>query len=83
LLILCSAIQGRLAAGVPAVDGEWSEPFALPLISIHSVILPTGKVLLFSAEHGVPGIHGWLLDPVSLALQNVPLPPPWNPANHL
>jgi hypothetical protein len=78
-LILCSAFQGKLVAGVPSVDGDWTEPFPLPLIAIHSAVLPTGKVLLFSAEHGVPGIHGWLLNPVSLALQNVPPPAPWNP----
>ena len=60
-------------------DGQWAEPFALPLIVIHSAMLPTGKVLLFSAEHGVPGIHGWLLDPDSLALTNVDPPDGWNP----
>lgn len=66
-------------AQTPQLDGQWSEPFALPLIAIHSAMLPTGKVLLFSAEHGVPGIHGWLLDPTSLELTNVPPPAGWNP----
>jgi Kelch motif protein len=60
-------------------DGAWDAPFSLPLISIHSAVLPSGKVLLFSAEHGVPGIHGWLLDPQSLALTEVAPPSPWNP----
>ncbi len=78
-LVLCSALQERPALAAAADDGAWTQPFPLPLIAIHSAVLPTGKVLLFSAEHGVPGIHGWLLDPVSLALQNVPPPPPWNP----
>jgi hypothetical protein len=78
-LILGATLQARPTLAQPAVDGEWSEPFALPLIAIHAAMLPTGKVLLFSAEHGVPGIHGWVLNPVSLALQNVPPPPPWNP----
>ncbi len=66
-------------AQTPAEDGEWSEPFALPLIAIHQAILPTGKLLFFSAEHGVPGIHGWLLDPNTLGLTNVPPPAGWNP----
>ena len=66
-------------AQAPAQVGAWDPPFALPLIAIHSAVLPTGKVLFFSAEHGVPGIHGWLLDPVSLALVEVPPPAPWNP----
>lgn len=63
----------------PAVVGQWGAPFALPLIAIHSAQLPTGEVLLFSAEHGVPGIHGWLLDPTTLQLTNVPPPAGWNP----
>ena len=63
----------------PAEDGQWSEPFDLPLISIHSALLRTGKVLLFSAEHGVPGIHGWVLDPETLNLTDVPPPDEWNP----
>ena len=78
-LTLCCAIQTTPALAAPADDGAWSQPFSLPLIAIHAAMLPTGKVLLFSAEHGVPGIHGWILDPVSLALKNVPPPPPWNP----
>ena len=78
-MILFGALQWRPAFAAPADDGDWTEPFALPLIAIHAAMLPTGKVLLFSAEHGVPGIHGWLLDPVSLVLQNVPPPAPWNP----
>lgn len=63
----------------PGQVGAWEPPFPLPLIAIHSALLPTGKVLLFSAEHGVPGIHGWLLDPTTLALKNVDPPAQWNP----
>ena len=57
-------------------DGRWAEPFDLPLISIHAAALPTGKVLLFGSGHGVPGIHGWVLDPRSLELTEVP--PGWD-----
>lgn len=70
---------GAARAQSPADDGQWTAPFQLPLIAIHSAMLPTGKVLLFSAEHGVPGIHGWLLDPKTLALTNVQPPAGWNP----
>lgn len=66
-------------AQTPSTDGQWSKPFPLPLIAIHSAMLPTGKVLLFSAEHGVPGIHGWLLDPDGLQLTEIPPPDGWNP----
>lgn len=72
-----------LASGVrpqnPAQDGQWSAPFNLPLIAIHQAVLATGEVLMFSAEHGVPGIHGWVLDPSTLQLTNVTPPAPWNP----
>ena len=57
-------------------DGQWGEPFDLPLISIHAATLPTGDVLLFGSEHGVPGIHSWVLDPQSLELTEVP--PGWD-----
>jgi len=69
----------RANAQVPSRDGQWASPFSLPLIAIHAALLPTGNVLLFSAEHGVPGIHGWVLNPTTLGLTNVPPPPPWNP----
>ncbi len=72
---LCWAAEGQ----GPSQDGQWSAPFALPLIAIHAAMLPTGKVLLFGAEHGVPGIHGWLLDPQTLGLTNVQPPDDWNP----
>lgn len=72
-------LQSPALAQTPAEDGQWSAPFPLPLIAIHSAMLPTGKVLLFSAEHGVPGIHGWLLEPQSLGLTNVQPPDGWNP----
>ncbi len=85
------AILPQTQAQTPAQDGQWTDPFPLPLIAIHSAMLPSGKVLMFSAEHGVPGIHGWLLDPDSipapgialdpnaLGLTNVPPPAGWNP----
>ena len=76
-LLLASPVAAR--AQSPADDGQWASPFSLPLIAIHSTMLPTGKVLMFSAEHGVPGIHGWILDPQTQALTNVQPPAGWNP----
>jgi hypothetical protein len=57
MAVLCGSLSSLPVLAVPSEDGDWSEPFALPLIAIHAAMLPTGKVLLFSAEHGVPGIH--------------------------
>ncbi len=78
LLVLSFFLGSPARAQSPAVDGQWSGPFGLPLIAIHSSLLPTGQVLLFSAEHGVPGIHAWILDPLTLGLNNVPPPAGWN-----
>lgn len=75
---LC-AVGGTRAHGQdPAQDGQWSDVFGLPLIAIHAALLPTGEILLFSAEHGVPGIHCWLLIPDSLDLLEVAPPAGWN-----
>jgi hypothetical protein len=75
---LAAALQQPSEAATPVEIGAWTQPFSLPLIAMHAAMLPTGKVLLYSADHGVPGVEAWLLDPVSMALQEVP--PPWYPA---
>ena len=76
-ILQCSWLAAIPAgAQTPAQDGVWSDPFDLPLIAIHAATLPTGMVLLFGSEHGVPGIHGWVLDPQSLELTEVP--PGWD-----
>lgn len=36
------------AAGAPATNGAWILPKPSPVVAIHSVVLPTGKVLQFS-----------------------------------
>ena len=38
------------AAGDPAVEGVWRAPFAMPVVGVHSALLPTGKVMLFSQK---------------------------------
>jgi len=78
-LPLTMAAVTTAMAQSPSEDGAWTAPFALPLIAIHQAMLPTCKILMFSAEHGVPGIHGWLLDPVTLKLTNVQPLDGWNP----
>ncbi len=52
-VVLASSL--RAVAQTPAQDGQWDQVFPLPLIAIHAAMLPTGKVLLFGAEHGVLG----------------------------
>src|SRR6185436_15992067 len=77
--VLIAAFQHPSEAGTPSIDGAWTQPFSLPLISMHASMLPTGKVLLYSADHGVPGVQAYLLNPATMALQSVP-PPSWIPA---
>ncbi|HNO78139.1 MAG TPA: DUF1929 domain-containing protein [Phycisphaerae bacterium] len=91
LVVAFLTTLSQVNAQDPSQDGQWTDPFPLPLIAIHAAMLPSGKVLLFSAEHGVPGIHGWLLnpssiptqgvavDPDAIGLTNVPPPAGWNP----
>jgi hypothetical protein len=76
-VFLVTAFQ-QPVRGDPSTDGAWTQPFALPLIAMHSSLLPTGKILLYSSEHGVPGIQCYLLNPVSMAIQQVSIPPGWN-----
>jgi hypothetical protein len=78
--LLVAAFQQPAQAGVPADEGQWTQPFSLPLIAMHSILLPTRKVLLYSAEHGVPGVQAYVLDPVTLALKEVAPPEGWIPA---
>jgi hypothetical protein len=65
----------------PAVGGAWEPPFAIPALAIHSVLLPTGKVLIFAyprrptqysaAENFT---KAYLLDPTNGATKAVPPP---------
>lgn len=49
----------------PALTGEWSAPFDLGVIGIHSILLPTGKVLLFSYPSTGPGSAARVFDPAT------------------
>jgi len=77
---MVAAFQLPSQAASPSDIGQWTQPFNLPLIGMHSSLLPTGKVLLYSAEHGVPGVQAYVLDPVTLALTEIPPPGDWIPA---
>jgi hypothetical protein len=78
--LLFATFQHPSQAATPSDEGQWTQPFSLPLIGMHSSLLPTGKVLLYSAEHGVPGVQVYVFDPVTLALKEVPPPGDWIPA---
>jgi len=72
--LLGAPAQARAAAATPATAGQWTAPFNLGMVSIHAVLLHTGKVLLFSwpANNSV-GSCARLWDPVSGSLTDVSL----------
>ena len=78
--VLIAAFQHPGEAASPSDIGQWTQPFSLPMIAMHASMLPSGKVLLYSADHGVPGKQAYLLDPVTLAMQNMGPPEGWDPA---
>jgi len=57
----------------PAATGSWTAPFNLTLVSIHAVMLHTGKVLLFSWPNKTVGSDAVLWDPVSGKITNIAL----------
>ena len=80
-----SVATTRLApavVGPPAEVGAWNRqrggPFAMPAVAIHSVLLPTGKVMLWGRPPGDPGAvtagYGWLWDPVTGASKRIDPP---------
>jgi hypothetical protein len=63
----------REAAANPAATGSWTAPFNLGLVSIHAIMLHTGKVLLFSWPNQTVGSDAVLWDPVSGTTTNIAL----------
>jgi hypothetical protein len=59
------------AAATAATAGQWTAPFNLTLVSIHAVLLHTGKVLLFSWPNKTVGSDAKLFDPVSSSITDV------------
>lgn len=60
-------------------SSSWSSPFPLPVDAIHSAMLPSGKILMFYAQHGTNNAFAGLFDPATLQTVDVPLPAGWNP----
>lgn len=68
---MCAVVRAEAPPVVdPAIVGQWAGPFAWPLVSIHSILLPTGKVLLFDDHTTNAGVQIW--DPVTGTLTSKP-----------
>ena len=59
----------------PSVVGQWAGPFALPLVTVHTTLMPNGKVLLYDDHTNSAGVQVW--DPVADTLTSKP----YNSAN--
>lgn len=59
--------------GNPSLVGAWGAPFYNPAIAIHTSVLPTGKVLMFSYYTGNPEGPIWLWDPETDSARAIPV----------
>ncbi len=61
------------ASPTPSISGQWSNLMNWPLVAVHSIVLRTGKVLMFDAWEtgGTPSARLW--DPATQAFTPVPL----------
>lgn len=65
----------RAAEAVPAADGRWAPPVAVPTSAIHAILLPTGKVLWLSKRASESaGGEAFLHDPAEGTTRAVPPP---------
>jgi galactose oxidase len=65
----------RVTQTGPEVRGEWGDPFGIKTSGIHSSVLPTGEVLLFSYQfEGGKGSNARLWDPATGELTDVTMP---------
>jgi hypothetical protein len=74
LLIYQLGLISTEASAAPVDVGAWSAPFDIGVIGIHSVVLPTGQVLLFSYNDATVGSRAALYDPVTGTLTAVNIP---------
>ena len=62
--------SSNVSSNDPSVIGQWVGPYSWPLVSIHAVLLPSGKVLLIDDHSTATGVQVW--DPVSNTLVSHP-----------
>ena len=73
------------AVGPPSQVGQWGAPFAIPVFGIHTVVLPTGKVMWWSyplsPEARDNTAQAWLWNPATGASTRVDPPQVPDPDN--
>ena len=63
-------VNVTVANANPAVTGSWSSVINLPIVPVHSVLMHTGKVLIFDRPSAGPTARVW--DPVANTFTSVP-----------
>src|SRR5262245_42890987 len=72
LLAIALAGGGTVLRGQPSSAGQWSPPFSMPLVAVHSALMHTGDVLMFDAWE-IPGTpSARLLNPATNTYTAVP-----------
>ena len=71
-LFLALAIVLPAAAQSPPQVGQWEGPYAWPLVAIHTLVLPSGQVLVFDGPPANGGATAQIWDPASGTFTPVP-----------
>ena len=67
-------VKRSMVAASPSVVGQWSERYHVDVTAIHAVLLPTGKVLLFSYGTVEDTSIGTLWDPATHTGKSIEMP---------
>jgi len=69
-LVVLAASSTSLSLADPAVIGEWAGPYSWPLVTVHTALLPTGKVLVWDDHTTSPGVQ--IYNPANGSLTSKP-----------
>ncbi|HYI93670.1 MAG TPA: LamG-like jellyroll fold domain-containing protein [Bryobacteraceae bacterium] len=67
---ISSPIAVTVANANPSISGSWSPLINLPIVPVHSVLLHTGKILMFDRPSAGPTARVW--DPIANTFTSVP-----------
>src|SRR5687767_8019269 len=72
VLLLCVVAAAPAVSAQPSQVGQWQAPVTWPLVAIHTMLLPTGKVLVFDGPPADGGASARVWDPATRTLTAVP-----------
>src|SRR5262245_50735205 len=58
-------IEVDAQAPSPSQVGQWSSPVSLPLVGLHLVVMPNGKVFMMSSESQNAGVGAVVWNPAA------------------